>query len=131
MPLIFEWRLSRQTIRANPDRLYLFGDNEQRTGFGGQAKEARGEPNAIGVRTKRAPTMKEDDIWTDIDFDRCSSLIDRDLDRAFDHIRTGGVVVCPRDGIGTGRAKLPETAPRIFYHLRQRIVELKRAGQIP
>lgn len=45
----------REDLQANPDVYYLFGDNVERRGLGGQAKEMRGEPNAIGVATK-APT---------------------------------------------------------------------------
>jgi redox-sensitive bicupin YhaK (pirin superfamily) len=29
--------------------LFVFGDNLRRTGFGGQAAEMRGEPNAVGI----------------------------------------------------------------------------------
>lgn len=41
--------IKRQDLKSNPNTQYLFGDNLKRSGFGGQAKEMRGEPNAIGI----------------------------------------------------------------------------------
>jgi hypothetical protein len=49
MPIVF-----RQWITP----FYVFGDNGRRIGFGGQAKEMRGEPNAIGVATEWVPTNR-------------------------------------------------------------------------
>ena len=126
--MIFQPVITRADLKAHPERLYLFGDNEARAGFGGQAAAMRGEPNAVGVATKRAPSMAASAMWTDGEFDRCITIIDRDLQRAFDHAVAGGVVVCPKDGIGTGRAGLPTNAPRIWAHLRSRLVELHKAS---
>lgn len=36
--------ITRAMLRAEPEKLFVFGDNFVRTGFGGQAKEMRGEP---------------------------------------------------------------------------------------
>ena len=60
MPLVHQKLILNADLRANPDVLYLFGDNVLRVGFGGQAKEIRGEPNAVGVRTKHRPNMHPD-----------------------------------------------------------------------
>lgn len=128
MPLIFSDTIERATIRANPDTLYVFGDNEARAGLGGQAKECRGEPNAVGVATKRWPSKEDSALWSDDDFDRCAQIIDQDMQRLFDHVRAGGLVVFPTAGIGTGRARLPERAPRLMEHIRDRVRELKRLG---
>ncbi len=54
MTLLYIKKYTRAYIRAHPDWLFVFGDNMMRRGFGGQAAEARGEPNAIGIATKRA-----------------------------------------------------------------------------
>jgi hypothetical protein len=124
MPLEFVDFISRADLKANPDRLYLFGDNEARRGFGGQAKECRGEPNAVGIATKRGPSTLETAYWSDSDFTRCAAIIDKDLTRAMDHARKGGTVVCPKAGIGTGLSELPTRAPRLMEHIRQRLREL-------
>ena len=128
MPLIFQDRIVSDDLRAHPDRLFLFGDNELRRGRGGQAEVCRGHANAVGVATKRAPERSDNAYWTDADYDRISTIIDRDLAPAFVHIRQGGTVVCPTAGPGIGRAELPSRAPRVFAYLRHAIIRLKRLG---
>jgi hypothetical protein len=129
MPVIFQDVIRREDLRAHPDRLYLFGDNEARAGKGrgaGQAGECRGEPNAVGVATKRRPSMEPGSFWSDDDFERCAAIIDRDLQRAFEHAKAGGLVVVPRSGIGTGRSELPIRAPRLMEHIRGRLREMMK-----
>jgi hypothetical protein len=97
-------------IQANPHVLFVFGDNILRIGYGGQAKEARGEMNAVGIPTKMSPDqyLYDDDFYT----------VKEPIVEAFvilaQHLRKGYDVVWPFDGVGTGLARLPETAPRIF-----------------
>jgi len=128
MPLIFIDRYVRADLKANPDVLFVFGDNEERTGLGGQAAQCRGEPNAVGVATKRSPSMNEDSFWSDADFERCAAIIDADLERALAHIQAGGVVVFPLSGIGTGLSQLPQRAPALMNHIRKRVRALKAAA---
>ena len=47
-----EW-YSIEQCRANPRAIYVFGDNLLRKGLGGQAKEMRGEPNTLGIVSKK------------------------------------------------------------------------------
>jgi hypothetical protein len=105
-----EW-ITRSDLRANPDKIFVFGDNVQRSGLGGQAKEMRGEPNAIGVVTKWAPSMSARAFFDDAA--ACRMLVERDLllvQQALDHRRT---VVVPVDGIGTGLSRLSSCAPNL------------------
>ena len=113
-------RIYRDDLKANPTVLYIFGDNEMRVGYGGQAAEMRDEPNAVGVATLLAPGT----YWTAVDVARQNAVIDADLKRVFDHVAKGGHVVYPLDGIGTGLAHLRESAPLTFDHLQKRIAEL-------
>ena len=106
MTLIYQHRIARADLRANPDVLYIFGDNCARAGFGGQAAAMRGEPNAIGVRTKRQPNLGPSAFFTDADATECLGYWRHDLAPARDHHKRGGVVVMPLDGIGTGFARL-------------------------
>ena len=128
MPVKTIRRLTREFIRSHPDALFLFGDNEAREGFGGQAKEARGEPNAVGVRTKAEPSNRASAFWREEDHDRQARLIDEDLAPAFDAVRAGRTVFVPADGLGTGRAGLPERAPSTHRHAKKRLAELRRAA---
>lgn len=124
----------RADLIRNPDFRYLFGDNEARKGFGGQAKEMRGCANAIGVRTKRYPGYDDGAYWHDSDessglaisiFEHRCNMINDDLAPAVEHIRHGGWLVIPTDGIGTGMARLEQNAPRVFRYLQDQIAALK------
>lgn len=128
MPLLFQERIVRADLRASPETLFVFGDNELRRGMGGQAAECRGEPNAVGVATKRSPSMGESAMWSDADFERCAAIIDADMEPLYAHVRKGGTVVFPKAGIGTGLSQLPQRAPALFEHIRSRVRELRAAG---
>jgi hypothetical protein len=125
VPVITQKIIFREDLRANPGVLYVFGDNDMRAGLGGQAAEMRGEPNAVGVRTKWAPSADADAFFSDSDFDRIVEMIDEDLDRVYDHVSRGGLVVFPMDGIGTGLAMLGLRAPRVLDYLNEKIDALK------
>ena len=60
--------ITRDKIKENPDVLYLFGDNLLRKGLGGQAKEMRGEPNTLGIVSKKYPSNDISSFYTDEDF---------------------------------------------------------------
>jgi hypothetical protein len=124
MAIIFQEWINKQDLRERPDCLFIFGDNEKRYGMGGQAGECRGEPNAVGVATKKLPARTNDAYWSDEDFDRCCEIIDKDLERVFDHVNAGGDVVFPKSGVGTGLSELPTRAPRVMEHIRKRVREL-------
>lgn len=123
MTIIRQHRVYRRDLRANPSVLYLFGDNEQRVGLGGQAGEMRGEPNAVGIRTKASPGGSEE-FWNDARFAECKQMIDDDLKPIFLHVMQEEIVVIPLDGLGTGLSKLPEVAPKIFKYLSDRVAVL-------
>ena len=123
-------RVLRNDARANPDAIFLFGDNDMRAGYGGQAEELRGEPNAVGIRTKLTPSWDEGAYFTDAGFDRFTSMIRQDLEPvkralACDPAR---IVVIPLDGLGTGRARMPRRAPRIFAFLVAELNALRGIG---
>ena len=105
-----EW-ITREDLRANPDKVYVFGDNVERRGYGGQAKEMRGEPNAIGVVTKWAPSMDPKAFFDDTA--ACRMLVERDLLVVQQALDRGRTVVVPADGIGTGLSRLTRYAPSL------------------
>lgn len=114
-------RIYRTDLRNNPQKVFLFGDNLERVGMGGQAYEMRDEPNAIGVATKYSPGMRDEDFFTDDDYDNLCKIIDSDLARAFD----AKIVVIPSDGLGTGLAELDNRAPKVFAYLQEQLVKLE------
>lgn len=107
--------ITRRMVRAAPFTMFIFGDNAERTGLGGQAKEMRGEPNAYGIATKQSPA----ECWTDATFTRNKFIILEDIQKCvanfdaqlYDHI------IFPEDGIGTGLARLRESAPLTWSYL--------------
>ena len=124
--MLVQDRITRADLRANPGSLYLFGDNHARVGMGGQAAQMRGEPNAVGVRTKWRPTTADDAYFRDEDLEVVVPMILDDLRPAFVHAAAGGVVVVPAAGLGTGLAGLPRTAPRVHAFLEAQLAALGR-----
>lgn len=117
MPIAFQQWITRNNLRDNRDKIYVFGDNVQRSGFAGQAKEMRGQPNAIGIVTKWAPSMAARAFFDDTA--ACKVLVDRDLlvvEQALDRGRT---VVVPADGIGTGLSRLSQYAPNLDAFIKE------------
>jgi hypothetical protein len=119
MPLLKQKWITRADLQANPTWWYCFGDNLQRIGRGGQAKEMRGEPNAIGIATKASP-------WEYLNDNIHFYLAAQEFAHVFNQIDTflafGDTVVFPEDGFGTGLADLATRAPMIndllCVHLR-------------
>lgn len=117
MPLIRQpGIIIRGDLQRAPRTLWVFGDNMLRQGMGGQAKEMRGEPNAVGVPTKWAPGTSDDDYFNPGD------LYDLKVSRRFAEefaviakfIEMGLDVCLPEAGVGTGLAKLEKRAPNIL-----------------
>jgi hypothetical protein len=102
-------RYTRLMIRRNPTILFVFGDNLARVGLGGQAAEARGEPNSVGIPTKSSPSV----YFSDDMFDNARPAVVQAFNRLAMHLVSGGTIVWPADGVGTGLARLEEMAPEI------------------
>jgi hypothetical protein len=118
MPVIFQKFIYRADMRANPNALYVFGDNVGRIGTGGQAREMRGEPNAIGVATKWRSGMLVNDFFYDAQFEETKIIIDRDIEPAVEALKAGRIVILPLDGIGTGYSQLPQRAPETYAYIQ-------------
>lgn len=106
-------RYTRALIKANPSVLFAFGDNLARVGYGGQAAEARGCLNSIGIPTKISPTQYIFDEDVENDVARFRDPIIQAFVILRKHLRAGETIVWPKDGVGTGLARLPITAPRL------------------
>lgn len=110
-------------LKSNPDKLFLFGDNNQRTGKGGQAI-IRDEPNAVGISTKLKPSNAADAFMSDNQLADNKAVIDSDIKKAKEIAMTEGkTIVLPKGGLGTGLASLATKAPQTFAYLNQRLQE--------
>lgn len=114
MPIEYTVFYTRTEIKANPDKLYVFGDNFEQKGFGGQAKEARDEPNSIGIPTKRRPSFAESAYLTDNDYAEWWAITEPALNRIDHALKNNRIVVFPEAGVGTGLAELSDRAPKIY-----------------
>lgn len=112
--------ISREFVRANRDRIFLFGDNLVGQGFGGQAAAMRGEPNCFGIPTKKFPSSRDDAFFTDLEFEQNKAAIDRAFDGLFHKMsKAEQTIVIPAGGLGTGRAQLESRAPLTFAYLQK------------
>lgn len=104
--IIVDW-YTRELIAANRDTLFAFGDNLARRGYGGQAAACRNQPNTVGIPTKISPT----EYLFDCDIDKSREPIIEAFVTLRRHLRAGGNIAWPKDGVGTGLARLHITAP--------------------
>jgi len=112
-------RYTSADLKANPDKIYVFGDNTQRKGTGGQA-QIRNNENAFGIATKLQPNNNASAFMSDNDLQSNKNVIDSDIAK----IKADGrSLVFPKDGFGTGLAKLKEKAPQTYTYLKQRLQE--------
>lgn len=125
MMLIYQYRIYRQDIQANPNLLYIFGDNLDRVGMGGQAKEMRGEPNAFGIATKRAISHSYPrDYFFDHEID-ARPILEKEFERLHEILKQEEfeAIVLPLEGIGTGLARLPTNAPKLLEYINSKLIE--------
>lgn len=106
--------------------IFLFGDNNQRSGMGGQAI-IRGASNSLGIRTKNSPNMSDDAFWTDNTFQQNKKFITEDFNLLYKKLEKenwDGVIIS-ENGLGTGLAELDQRAPETFNFLQNKLEELK------
>lgn len=113
-------RITRSFVREHRNHIFLFGDNLVGKGFGGQAAAMRGEPNCVGIPTKKFPSSRDDAFFTDLEFEQNKAAIDHAFDFLFHKIsKAEQTIVIPADGLGTGRAQLESRAPLTFAYLQK------------
>lgn len=122
MPIYYATWINKTDIQANRDVFFVFGDNLEGWGRGGQAKECRGEPNAIGIPTKRSPNK----FLTDDDLDEWLAVTAATFVTLREALKNSVIVIWPRAGIGTGFARLESQAPKIWKQLQLFIADLEK-----
>ena len=108
---------TKELLRAHPDKLFIFGDNMENRGKGGQAA-IRDEPNAFGIATKHSPHTGGSAYFSDDDLfnQRVMHRLNRQLD-ILDDKAIGTVLIFPAGGLGTGLSAMPEHCPKLFSWL--------------
>ena len=109
--------ITRKYIQEHEDTIFVFGDNVEKVGRGGQAAEARGEKNIMGIPTKWSPS----EFLADKDSDIIIPLVDG----IFQHLRYDrdilGFKIVFFPNIGEGLAELPIRAPKIYQYIKDKI----------
>lgn len=101
------------SLRASPEKVFVFGDNLLRRGTAGQAV-IRHEPNAFGIPTKRFPSMKREAFFSDQPGERA------DVMGALRELYVLGkkrIIVFPSSGLGTGLAQMAQRSPSIYQEM--------------
>ena len=126
MSVLFMSSITRDFVQSHPTWLFVFGDNLAEKGLGGQAREMRGEPNAVGIATKRSPSMNSDAFFSNSDAHNVIVMgAIKDSFRILEfHLLSGDVVVIPKNGVGGGLANLPVNAPLIDTFIKDSISRL-------
>lgn len=109
--------ITREYVQQNPDKIFVYGDNELREGYGGQAKEMRGEPNTVGIVTKKKPYMTDDSFFNDNEFEENKVKINEGIKEIIQHLKAGKTVVFPINVPGSGLSQLEMRAPKTFSFL--------------
>lgn len=117
MPIFYMEKITRKDLRNNPNVLFVFGDNCERRGYGGLAKECRDEPNAVGIRTKYLPEKSNEAYFSDDDYHTVVEMIDDDFHPVVQKLARGGIVVFPTAPLGSGLSAMPSKCPRLFTFL--------------
>lgn len=122
----FQKWIRREDLKNNPKTIYVFGDNMREIGMGGQAREMRGEPNAIGVVTKWSPSMSDAAFFSDNDLGQVKLIINSQFKEIESYLQKGHNVIFPEDGLGTGLSQLPTRAPKILEYIENKIEDLEQ-----
>ena len=120
----YEEFISRETVRSQPINVFVFGDNVQRRGTGGQAGEMRGEPNALGIVTKFDPGRGVYSYLSDAAYEQWYPVFRSDIQALRVVLHCGIEVVFPARGIGTGLADVAGRSPRCWDTMFRELSEL-------
>ena len=109
------------------DYIFIFGDNDEGSGMGGQAC-IRYESNALGIPTKKKSSSAKNAYYNDEEFFLNVNNINKNIKKILNKCKTSRFkgIFLPKDGLGTGLAKLDEKAPLTYKYLKLAITALKK-----
>ena len=111
---------SVQDCMNNPTKLYVFGDNVVNHGKGGQAI-IRDCPNTFGIPTKMFPSITIESYF--MDTPESFDYVDTKFIELYNIFKSNKyeVIIFPKDGLGTGLARMPQYSPKLFNHMCESI----------
>ena len=108
--------ITREQIRATRDtHIYLYGDTRELDAKGGQARAARGEPNAFAIPVKyRSCYLDESSFFSDSLYEEQLTLMSDASNKV--PIDNRIIVVLPK--LGEGFSEMKKRAPRTYFYLK-------------
>ena len=120
---IFSGNWTEIDVMKSSHKYFVFGDNFQRWGKGGQAI-IRDLKNTIGIRTKKKPDNFSTSFLTDDEYNTNSKLILEDILVIKEKNLLDEDIVVSKNGYGTGLAKMSERSPLTFNYLNDSLKNL-------
>ena len=111
---------TEEIVKANPNKLFVFGDNMLRYGKGGQAI-IRDLPNTLGIVTKREPRTGKGAYFSDAEDEMDTLLQDIRKLWLISRCNTFTHIVFPTKGIGTGRARMKSKSPILYKMMKNKL----------
>ena len=111
---------TEEIVKANPNKLFVFGDNMLRYGKGGQAV-IRDLPNTLGIVTKREPRTGKSAYFSDAEDEMDTLLQDIRKLWLISRCNTFTHIVFPTKGIGTGRARMKSKSPILYKMMKNKL----------
>lgn len=113
---------TEEIVKANPNKLFVFGDNMLRYGKGGQAI-IRDLPNTLGIVTKKSPNNDDAAYFSDADDIEEMNEMLQDIRKLYLISRCNVFthIVFPSKGIGTGRARMKSKSPMLYKMMKNKL----------
>jgi hypothetical protein len=113
---IFSGNWTEIDVMKSSTKFFVFGDNCDRRGKGGQAI-IRDLKNTIGLRTKKKPDNLSTSFFSDIEYQKNCELILEDVLNIKEKQLSDSAIVLSKNGYGTGLARLSDRSPQTFQYL--------------
>lgn len=116
-------RFSIEQCRTNPTTCFVYGSNNLHEGMGGQAI-IRGQRNSVGFSTKKAPGSRDEDYFSDDEYEDNCKIIDSEIEKIkiFADEMDAKQIAFPLAGIGTGLSQMQSRCPLTFLYLCKRLI---------
>lgn len=117
-------RFSIEQCRVNFDTLFVFGDNLERTGMGGQAI-IREQSNSVGFATKKRPSRSGEEFFTDEEFEENCKIIEEEIVKInkYAEEKEYKAIAFPLAGLGVGLSNMQQKCPKTFCYMTTRLLE--------
>ena len=109
-----DWKVDY--INNNPNKIFVFCDNNARIGKVGQSI-IRDLSNSMGIRTKKGPSNKSVSFYKDSEYEKnCKNILEDILDIKEESLK-GSTIVFSDVGYGGLLSSLNKKAPKTFKYL--------------